>query len=424
MIRYTHTRPGLALLPEGVDIAQEVVSRRSSHGKTFDLGGNQYRVRAGIAPVHFHDPHGKQWEDIDLTVTERGGELICDTAGYTVRLGKDIPRAMIESAVGDGDVELDKIPGGKVTANSVHLDGNEVVWTFDNDLSVHAELRPRAVEFYKLLGSDKSPRRFEWRINKATKQIKLKGQSAGKDNGKRNLQMVSELDGARYVEEWTGKVGKIQDAKTRRKSWVDEADYPILVDTRVEVGVVADADDVTDLGTAISTGAFKASLTGTISATQKIHAGVRFQALNIPAGATITAALIRVTCTTGVGSGAYSGKGGKVKVYGDKAAADAPAWAALSQPSGATKTAGKFTMPATIIESDIIDVFMTDAVQEIVDLAAWTANNDMRFVFWQNGTFYSFGKWIFTDYPTLGTLFDVWYTTATPISMPRVRIGH
>lgn len=403
MIRYTHTKPGLALLPDGISVVQEVVSRRTSHGKTFDLGGGKFRVRAGVSPCHYHD--GKRWQDVDLTVIERNGELICDTAGYTVRLGKDIPRAIIESSVGDGDVELDKIPGGVVRANSVRLEGNEVIWEFDDDLSIHAELRPKAVEFYKRLGSDKSPRRFEWRVNKATKNVRLRDKSAGWDSERHNLQMAVSLEADRYIEEWTGKVGKIVDKKSRRKAWVNDAVWPVLVDTAIGIGITADADDGTQLN---ATTWVTRDVRCSFYYPDNIHAGFRFQGISVPVGSIISDAAIVIYCLN-VGEG-YAAHGSHAILYGDKIA-DAPAFSVSDLPADITKTTGKFTLPA-VMSLGQKTLPVTQAVQSIVDLTGWASGNDMRFAMLQVGATAShWGAWFFADYPTPGyAVLDVFYT--------------
>jgi hypothetical protein len=415
MIVYPHVKPGDQLLIDGLTHEQEVISRRTSHGKTFDLGSNKFRLRSGIMPVHFHD--GKRWQDVDLTVRESNGLIICDTAGYEVRFDAVVPSAVLEGDQGEAEVALDKIGGkSKVDAPSYRIEGNEIIYDY-GDYSIHAEVRPGAVEFYKLLKTPGAPRRFEWVVKNEKRRMKFSRKSSGQDAGKNNLQMVTSSDGARYIEEWTGKIGKVQDKKTRRKAWVDEAEYPILVDTKVEVGVAADADDVTQ-ASMLTTNNFRASVYGTVL----LHGGVRFQALNIPSGAVVVAAIIFVNSVGSIVTTAANGHGDKVKVYGDLTA-DAPAFSNSDLPSAIAKTTGKFTMPAAIVPGQK-SIFMTQAVNSIVAQAGWAANNDMRFAFLQGGTVSSFGKWTFVDYPDPGlAVIDVWYTFPGA-SMARVRVGH
>jgi hypothetical protein len=416
MIVYPHVKPGDQLLVDGLTREQEVTERRTSRGKTFDLGGNKFRLRSGIMPIHYHD--GKRWQDVDLTVTERNGLVICDTAGYEVKFDKVVPSAVLEGDQGEAEVALDKIHGkSKVDAPSYRIEGNEIVYDY-GDYSIHAEVRPGAVEFYKLLKTPAAPRRFEWVVKNEKRRMKFSRKSAGRDNAKNNLQMVTSNEGSRYIEEWTGKVGKIADPKTRRKAWVDEAEYPILVDTKVEVNVAADTDDVTEYLGAVTTNNFRASVYGTIL----LHGGLRFRALNIPAGAVITAAIIFVNSVGTLATTVANGHGEKVKVYGDLTA-DAPAFSNSDLPSAIAKTTGKFTMPEMIVGGPK-NIFLTQAVNSIVAQAGWAANNDMRFAFLQGGTVSSHGKWTFVDYPAGGfAVMDVWYTFPGA-SMQRVRVGH
>lgn len=418
MIVYPHVRPGDQLLVDGLTHEQEVISRRTSRGKTFDLGGNKFRLRSGIMPVHFHD--GKRWQDVDLTVTERNGLVICDTAGYEVRFDKVVPSAILEGDQGEAEVALDKIQGkSKVDAPAYRVEGNEIVYDY-GDYSIHAEVRPGAVEFYKLLKTPAAPRRFEWLVKNEKRRMQFSRKSAGRDNGKHNLQMVTSSEGNRYIEEWTGKVGKIADKRTRRKAWVSEAEYPILVDTAVSVGIAADADDVTEInGTAIQTNTGAGSIYIQRYAGAPNHGGLRFAAMAIPPGATITSAVI----WTYIGAGGRTAGGDDIKVYGD-ATDDAPAWGAADRPSQVTKTTGKFTFPAAL-EVGFQRLEMTQAVQSIADRAGWSSGNDMRFALLTVGTATSVPPVGFRDYPNAGyAVLDVSYTTSTPLSMPRVRIGH
>lgn len=411
MIVYPHTRPGDTLLVDGLTHEQEVISRRTSRGKTFDLGGNKFRLRSGIMPVHYHD--GKRWQDVDLSVTERNGLVICDTAGYEVKFDRVVPSLVLEGPQGEGEVALDKVGNSThVDAASYRVEGNEIIWDY-GDYSIHAEVRPAAVEFYKLLKTPAAPRKFEWVIGKEKRNVKFNRKSAGRDHGKRNLQMVTSSDGNRYTEEWTGKIGVIADKKTRRKSWAAEAEYPVLVDTLVHVGITADADDGNQNATAWGTDAV---FFGKYYA-NSVHAGFRFQALSIPAGAIIIAAQITIKPTAGTGMIA--------KLYGDLQA-DAPAFSASDLPSAIDKTLAKFTIPASFSSAPML-CGVTDMLQSIIDLTGWTAGNDVRFAI-LNGITASTAKLIFViDYPSAGyAVLDIHYST-TPlnqISMPRVRIGH
>jgi hypothetical protein len=418
MIVYPHVKPGDQLLVDGLTNEQEVVSRRTSRGKTFDLGGGKFRLRSGIMPVHFHD--GKRWQDVDLTVTERNGLVVCDTAGYEVRFDPVVPSAVLEGDQGEAEIVLDKIGGkSKVAAPIYRVEGNEIVYDY-GDYSIHAEVRPGAVEFYKLLKTPAAPRRFEWVVKNEKRRMKFSRKSAGRDAKRQNLQMVTSSDGARYVEEWTGKVGKIADKKTRRKAWANAEEYPILIDTRVDVGISADADDVNEVEVSTPvintmTGTGKLYLTW-VTAPQ--HIGLRFQALGIPAGATIVGAIVVVNLTGAVIAGTLA------KVYADKVG-DAPAWGTASPPHAITKTSGKFTFPASAPAGPYL-IPMTNAMQSIVDLTSWTSGNDARFAILQKGTNYSaFAQLQFEDYPNSGyAILDVFYTTGGGISMPRVRVGH
>jgi hypothetical protein len=251
--------------------------------------------------------------------------------------------------------------------------------------------------------------------------MKFQRKSAGRDAGKNNLQMVTSSDGNRYIEEWTGKVGKIADKRTRRKAWADAEEYPILIDTAVSVGIAADADDVREV---FATAAAVNTLTGT----QKIgigrynatayHGGVRFDNLAIPIGAKVISAYIILFSSNGRAS-----QGSFVKVYADDAD-DAAAFTNSDPPSGIDKTAGKFTFPAAI-PIGIIHAEMTDAVQTVVNRTGWTSGNAMRFALLDVATSGVITQVSFYDYPNPGyATLDVTYSFGGVASMARVRVGH
>jgi len=371
MIVFPHTNPGDTLLVDGLTYAQEVLSRRSRNAKTFDMGGGMYRLCAGVMAVHHHD--GKHWRDIDLSVTERDGVLVCDGAGYTARFDPVVPGVLLEGDQGEAEIVLEQIGASKaVAAPKYRLDGNEVVYDY-GDYSIHAEVRPGAVEFYKLLKTSAAPRRFEWRVIKEKRRMKFSRKSAGRDAGKHNLQMATSSQDDRYIEEWTGKVGKIKDAKTRKKKWVDEVEYPVLVDAAVLVNVA----DASDTGNEQEGSPYWNPGQGTAGCKVypsflRLNFGARFQALPIPRGVKITEAHLKITNFNAV---RYNMA---MKLYGDLVS-DAPAFANSDLPSGIDKSSQKVTMPATFPVDTPMSLDVAGIMNSIVRLDNWTAGNDMRF---------------------------------------------
>jgi hypothetical protein len=162
----------------------------------------------------------------------------------------------------------------------------------------------------------------------------------------------------------------VTDRATPQWGWFDDPAYPAIIDATVTENIGAGADDGIEVsGSWSGTGGVVDIGSGAGGAAQ--HGGFRFQTVDVPQGATVSSATltIRVIDISGTPT---------VSIYGDDVD-DAPAWGASSRPSsGFTKTTAKTDITSAIGTGlEAIDV--TAIVQEIVDRAGWTNNNDIRF---------------------------------------------
>jgi len=95
----------------------ELISKRGENSKTFDLGGNKYRLEIGGAHAHYKDKYAdakEQWKEVDLTIvdgkiTKAPYILEIDGDKYTVTDKKTGKVSVVEKLDKDTDFKL--IPG-------------------------------------------------------------------------------------------------------------------------------------------------------------------------------------------------------------------------------------------------------------------------------------------------------------------------
>ncbi|MCP4710028.1 MAG: hypothetical protein GY869_15500, partial [Planctomycetes bacterium] len=272
-------------------------------------------------------------------------------------------------------------------------------------LDIYIEARPLQVQVWKIIKDKGAVHEFKWLVKEDNprKKFTVRDKTEGTDNyhkerghkrGKRNLERKLEIIGERknfddhftLKETITTRTAK-QDKRTRRKNWTEgEVIYPLKIDQDIIENIVADVDDGSEfhLGSPVSStgwifnnpanivGKYSTTTTTPTTATYyaSLHGGVRFRQLNIPQGATVNNATLKLKV-----SGAPTGTL-KSQIYGDNAD-DAALWSSGNMPTGITKTTAKTATAGIVLGWNSVDV--TAQVQEIVNRGGWVKDNDMRF---------------------------------------------
>jgi len=206
------------------------------------------------------------------------------------------------------------------------------------------------------------------------------------------------------TETFERQVSRVADRRTRRREWFNDPAYPVRIDAAISEEITATADDVWE-GKNFYTGGTNMFVGHSTYYNYALHAGVRFQTINIDQAETINSATLKLYMNSKTGS--PSGF-----IYADDVD-DAPAWSASNKPSGITKTTAKTAVagaaPAGYKSHDV-----TAIVQEIVNRGAWAANNDIRFGILGSNTGNAY--WLFEDYSAFGpehSILDVNYGAAS-----------
>lgn len=411
---------------------------RTLYSKTFDIGGGQRRVIQRMAPLHWRANLAdgtETWKEIDLTITQgTGGQYRVVSGFYAVLIdpAQVSYRYATNRASGVTVVTLAEVGGAApdYRAMTVEVAGNRFTWRdVAPGVDMYLVCRPCYAELFKVVRDAGAARSFGWQVtedndddpNRAARFVR---ETAGWDADRAPLEMTTAVSNQRvlaggrrrflYRETWTGRVSRVTDRATRQRGWFDDPAYPAIIDATVTENIGAGADDGIEVSGSWS-GTSGVENIGTWSAGAAQHGGFRFQTVDVPQGATVSSATltIRVIDISGTPT---------VSIYGDDVD-DAPAWGASSRPSsGFTKTTAKTDITSAIGTGlEAIDV--TAIVQEIVDRAGWTNNNDIRFGAFNtaSGSYQYFTVEMYENAGTDEAQLDITYTggggggtTATP----------
>jgi len=228
-----------------------LLDKKSSNGK------NVHRMVCSMAPLHYKDAQGKM-QDIDPEVSTEGvaskvrykGSFDQHKYGYS----------FIDEAGTLLSVELlgTVNAGGKVTPvghKPAATDKNIASWdAVGKDLDFKVIFEAGRVKLFRTLKSDKAPRKYRWRIirEKGTKsRVLFNGWDKRQRAAEVNVTVISEsdtvVDGRPCTEfiledEWTGRV-KVQDKVTRKRTWSDKPEYPVVIDPTISTSITTGADD-------------------------------------------------------------------------------------------------------------------------------------------------------------------------------------
>ncbi|KKR05787.1 MAG: hypothetical protein UT34_C0002G0294 [candidate division WS6 bacterium GW2011_GWF2_39_15] len=119
------------------------------------------------------------------------------------------------------------------------------------------------------------------------------------------------------------------------------------------------------------------------STAYEYHSGMRFQAINIPQGATISSALLQVYSQGGNGTPSEV----HARVYGDDVD-DAPAWSSSDMPHEVTKTTAFVDFdPSSWSTGEWVTMpDVSSIITEIIGRASWATGNDLRLSVIDDGT--------------------------------------
>jgi len=364
----------------------EVIEKRTSSSKIFDLGNNKYKMVKIVSPIHYKNnlnDNNEQWKDIDLTPEDKGDKFIVNKAPYNLEIPKDkIGLSYASKEGGNIVIKLKSIGGVNVEqldlGISPRIEGNQIWWdNIANDLDIYLNLRPAGIEFFKIIKTVNGPKELEWEIEEDEQhKLRVNGRHIGFDVNRDEVRLEKEIlnerieDGKKkYIlkEKFFEQTVKIEDKKTRIKEWADNINYPLLIDVPdITENITNDADDGYEYNSAFW---LNGSYIKVGKGSYEYHAGLRFQTIGVPQGATIDLANLKFYVQ-------YKSGTPLSKIYGDDVD-DAVAWSASNRPTQITKTTANTNANPTTTGLKTYDV--TDIVQEIVDRDSWVSDNDMRF---------------------------------------------
>lgn len=388
----------------------ELTELRSLCARIYDLGNGQMRARISLEPqcVPIDPAAWKRGERVafdlpNTALTDTGSKLDAGPLWYGLSVSKGAVGYEYRSRFTGGTVavELLEVDGRAITAPATISRANQLWWVdVVEGLDLYLDIRPKSVELFKRIKSEKGPRRLLWRVTEsANRSIPLRHQTAGHDNAdlaeptraqtgvgriRRRVQMAEPVLGKEttnadgsvsytVLEEWTGNTIALD--ADRIPSLSAEVVYPVLIDTVISEPIAADGDDGHQIDTA---GTWENSYGATgdhiiydpISATVQYYPGYRFTTVNIAQGATINSATLTINLKNSA-----SGAGATATVYG-RAIDDATAPSNGNGPKNWTKTTANAAFGvwgSSTTATRVITV--TTIIQEIVNRAGWVANN-------------------------------------------------
>ena len=412
---------------------------RSLNSKTFDIGGGQRRVVQRMAPIHWRAnlaDGAETWKEIDLSLSlGPGGQYRVVSGFYAVQVDQAQVsyRYATNRATAVTVVTLAEVGGAApdYSGMTVEVAGNRLTWrNVAPGVDMFLVCRPRYAELFKVVHDAAASRSFGWQVTEdaddnPARAARFVRETAGWDAARDPLEITTAVANERtlvggrrrflFRETWSGRVSRITDRATRQRAWFADAAYPATIDATVTENIGAGADDGQELGGSWS-GTFSTIVAGRGYGGTVEHAGFRFQTIDVPQGASVSSATLTLRVPTIDGTPTAS-------LYADDVD-DAPAWGSGSRPSsGFTKTTAK-TDITSAIGTGLKALDVKTIVQEVVDRAGWTNNNDMRFALFNTKASGSYQEFLIEAYEALGTdeaQLDITYTagggggaTATP----------
>jgi hypothetical protein len=394
---------------------KELLEKRTRYSKTFDLGNGKRLLRTGRAPRHFMVDGALV--DIDTTPKIGRNNLYeVDKAPYALRIDPQRPAYLYTSESGQWvEVELVRVGEKETGVSAGLLDGGLVKWAEiakDTDL-VMSPLR-RGIETLLFLHSPQAPKLWRWRV-RGNKQLLVP--PSGRDALGKRLELVTRWDGDDLEIIWTGRAASRWGLRHKAMdAWQSDIAWPVRIDPTVNESITAGSDDVGSIWNGVNFVSFSSTYglqaAGHYTAFT-FFAGLRFQTVAVPQGATIDSATLTINVIAQAGTP-------NLTVYGDDVD-DAPAWA---NPSSRIKDITKTTASANVVNpgTGLEAINVQSIVQEIVNRVGWASNNDMRFGFFDNvGGNNIFNMEALEAAGTSEADLDITYTAAGSAGQPAVK---
>lgn len=329
-------------------------------------------------PLHFE--RGGALLDIDLAPEDDGNDHAVRNCPYSLKISKHEP-AHAYNALSGKRVSVELISAAR---GCLYEDGLYKWAEVGADTDYVIQALPHGVTTLLILQGPSSPRTWAWNIQGDLDMIRP---LVGRDAAGRLLELVETRtpgagNAATIQIEWTGRTITRNALRAAGRSILSEdVTYPVVIDPVVDENIAAGADDVFSLwgGNGATFLDFQSAHTLVYAGrynTERFYAGLRFQTVGVPAGATINSATLtmRITAVTGTPD---------LNVFGNDVD-DAAAWA---NPGNRVKNITQTTAvanDATWSSGADNTVTVTSVVAEIIARAGWASGNDMAFGFFNN----------------------------------------
>lgn len=359
--------------------AVEVTGKRTHNSKTFQLPDGSYHVTQTGGVMHFD--RGNGLEEIDLSWKRTKGGWRSEDAAPIITAFTDRVGWRHESRTGWwAEIELLTVDGNAPTVKPPKPDDDKLHYrNVATGVDIMVQLLRDGAEAFKIL---MRPAELVWRITTSPDFTgSINTEPEGKDAEGNSLEVQSSWDGELLTERWTGRVSRISNENTRRKAWYDNPALPVTVDASINEHIATGADDGHERNGGWNGGGNDVVVgTIAITSTYRYDAGLRFQTINVPAGATISAATLTIYVNGWTGSSPFT-----AKLYADDVD-DATAWSASNKPSGITKTSASASIPVIAsVGAQSFDILAV--VQEVLGRGGWASGNDIRFGIFRQGSF-------------------------------------
>lgn len=381
--------------------AVEVTGKRTYNSKTFRLPTGEMHVTQTGGVMHFD--RGNGLEEIDLSWKRTKDGWRSEDAAPIITAFTDHVGWRHESRTGWwAEIELLTVDGNAPVVKPPTPDDDKLHYrNVATGVDIMVQLLCDGAEAFKTL---MRPAELVWRITTSPDFTgSINTTPKGVDADGNNLEVKSSWDGELLTERWTGRVSRISNENTRRKAWYDDPVLPVTVDASINEHITTGADDGFEYNaTWINSWSELRVGTYAVTSTNRYNAGLRFQTINVPAGATVSAATLTLYF-----SGYVSGSA-TAKLYADDVD-DAAAWSASNKPSGITKTTASATITPPSVGSHSFNILAV--VQEVLGRGGWASGNDIRFGLFRQGSFQRLAFEAIERPGTNEAQLDITYTT-------------
>lgn len=380
---------GLRAMPEhAIDIS------RTSHSVTARRAEGNWRTVASTGPMHWRD--GTTWREIDLGWVQTAEGFHVPSGAYHASFHPDTYtldyRSRSTGRLTLRLVSIDGAPPPRVV--TPQQDGAKLRVPLGRGASLVVVARAQGVEVFRRYDGPAIPI-LEWEIvndghgsiatnitamtgvDNITRAAESRHHELLWRNERRLVEVISDVlrhdvrpDGQQVTRVRESISGKTlwRHPSSRAPHWRQELEFPLLIDVTVTEDIATNLDD----GYAYVAGASETWFDGNnIIGTLTSSPAWRFQTVNVPQGATITSATLRVNVENV--STDYS-----AAMYGENVDS-ASSWAAGSSngPNRMARTTASITFDG-FGSLGLITKTVTTLIQEIVNRPGWSANNDLR----------------------------------------------